>query len=415
MRLHFTPRTSSLKASGTGYRAPLLATAAVLALGLSGAAWAQQTLGGAQQRQGTTAQSDQTAQTLAPQLRTLEQSLRQSQEQLAGAQGQAGGQPNWDQMRSTVNNATQMLGRMPQQMQGQDAFKEAQRELNQARDAIQGQNPDRQRVASQMGEAADAVAKLHGSMDTASAQSGAAGAAGGAAAGTGARIVVQQPSPQVTVQQPAPDVTVRQAQPNVTVQQGQPQVTVQQADPKVTVQQGQPQVTVQKQGQPTVDVQRQGQAQVTTQAPTSGTATTPTSPSTARTTDRTTTGTTTGTITQGTATANMGLPLQQVSELIGTNVVGADGKDAGEIENLLVDSSGRVRAAVIEWGGFLGIGEKRAMVPIERIQMGAAGSSDRPRLEMTRAELEALPRYDEKQVGTYARDRGWGDNSRLYR
>nr|WP_264185618.1 PRC-barrel domain-containing protein [Roseicella aerolata] len=101
--------------------------------------------------------------------------------------------------------------------------------------------------------------------------------------------------------------------------------------------------------------------------------------------------------------------------MVGTNVVGADGKDAGEIQNLLIDGSGQVRAAVVEWGGFLGIGERSAAVPIDRIQLGAAGSNDRARLTMTREELERLPRYDRNRVGEYGREQGWGDGIRLFR
>jgi hypothetical protein len=103
-----------------------------------------------------------------------------------------------------------------------------------------------------------------------------------------------------------------------------------------------------------------------------------------------------------------------VQRLIGTNVYGTNGREAGEVRNLLIDGNGQVRAAVIEWGGFLGIGEKEAMVPIDRLQLGS-GNNDRVTLAMTREELEALPRYDRNRVADYARERGWGEGLRLYR
>lgn len=111
--------------------------------------------------------------------------------------------------------------------------------------------------------------------------------------------------------------------------------------------------------------------------------------------------------------AAAGVPLQRVTNLIGTNVVGTNGRDAGEVENLLLDRSGNVRAAVVEWGGFLGIGERRAAVPIEQIRFGAP--NERARLEMTREQLEQLGNFDRSNLGQYGARYGWGDGVRLYR
>jgi hypothetical protein len=54
------------------------------------------------------------------------------------------------------------------------------------------------------------------------------------------------------------------------------------------------------------------------------------------------------------------------------------------------------------------------MVPIDRIQL-SPGGNDRARLNMTRDELEALPRYERDRVADYGRQQGWGDGLRLYR
>jgi sporulation protein YlmC with PRC-barrel domain len=166
----------------------------------------------------------------------------------------------------------------------------------------------------------------------------------------------------------------------------------------VTVQQQQPQVTVQREGQPQVNVQREGQPQATTGA----TAT----PAPAQSGSANTQAAVAG--------AAMGVPLARVSELVGKNVLGADGQDAGEIRNLLIDRAGNVRGAVVEWGGFLGIGERQAVVPIERIQL-ATGTNERARLSMTREQLEALPRYDRNNLNEASGRYGWGDGVRLYR
>jgi hypothetical protein len=108
------------------------------------------------------------------------------------------------------------------------------------------------------------------------------------------------------------------------------------------------------------------------------------------------------------------VPLARVTSLVGTNLVGANNRDAGEIENLLIDRAGNVRAAVIEWGGFLGIGERRAVVPIEQIRFGTA-AGERARLELTREQLEALPAYDRNRLTEYGTRYGWGEGIRLFR
>jgi hypothetical protein len=157
-------------------------------------------------------------------------------------------------------------------------------------------------------------------------------------------------------------------------------------------------VTVQRQGEPQVNVtERERQQQ---QAATGTTAT----PAPAQ----------SGGTQRAAVTPSAGVPLASISALVGTNVAGATGQDAGEVENLLIDKAGNVRAAVVEWGGFLGIGQRRAMVPIEEIELGA-GPQDRARLNMTREELEALPRYDRNNINEYASSQGWGEGVRLFR
>ena len=106
------------------------------------------------------------------------------------------------------------------------------------------------------------------------------------------------------------------------------------------------------------------------------------------------------------------LSREEAGRLIGTNLVGANDQRAGEIENLVVDGTGRVRGAVVEWGGFLGIGQRSAIIPMEGIQFGADG---RGHLGMTREQLEALPRYERDKLNDLGRQQGLGDNLQLLR
>ena len=108
-----------------------------------------------------------------------------------------------------------------------------------------------------------------------------------------------------------------------------------------------------------------------------------------------------------------GVEMSRVSNIVGTNVLGSEGRDVGEIENLLIDGQGQVRAAVIEWGGFLGIGTRRAVVPMEQLTLG--NEDERVRMNLTREELERLPRYDADRLAEYGRMGGWGDGTRTLR
>jgi sporulation protein YlmC with PRC-barrel domain len=55
--------------------------------------------------------------------------------------------------------------------------------------------------------------------------------------------------------------------------------------------------------------------------------------------------------------------------LIGTAVVDAQGKDMGEIKEVVLDlHNGRVHAAVVEFGGFLGIGDKQYAFPASELK-----------------------------------------------
>jgi len=115
---------------------------------------------------------------------------------------------------------------------------------------------------------------------------------------------------------------------------------------------------------------------------------------------------TTGTTTPGVATSGMGLSMERARALIGTDLLGADDRKSGEIDNLLADGSGQVRAAVVEWGGFLGLGQKKAVVPIDNIRLGAT-DSDRARLTMTREQLEQLPAFDRDKLAEVQTRYGW--------
>ena len=82
----------------------------------------------------------------------------------------------------------------------------------------------------------------------------------------------------------------------------------------------------------------------------------------------------------------------EIERLIGTDAVAADGRKVGTIENLLVSPNGRVDYVVLEWGGVLGLGQRKVAVPWQDVVLNA--DSTQATIDMTKEQLEQAQRYD---------------------
>jgi sporulation protein YlmC with PRC-barrel domain len=168
-------------------------------------------------------------------------------------------------------------------------------------------------------------------------------------------VTVQQPAPHITVTQPNPDVKVTQPKPEVTVTPTKPDVTVQQAKPDVTVTQQKPEVTVQQ--KPDVNMQKPAVDKA--------------------------------------AAADHRPLATDVQSLIGKEVYGQNGNHVGEIRNLLIGPGNRVQAAVIEFGGFLGIGENQVAVDWDRLNV----QPNRVTINMTEDQIKSAPHWRKDEPG----------------
>ena len=56
------------------------------------------------------------------------------------------------------------------------------------------------------------------------------------------------------------------------------------------------------------------------------------------------------------------LPANEVHGILGEEVYGPDGRELGRLIDVLVDANGVPRAAVIDFGGFLGVGNRKIAV-----------------------------------------------------
>jgi len=89
----------------------------------------------------------------------------------------------------------------------------------------------------------------------------------------------------------------------------------------------------------------------------------------------------------------------------GTNVYNAGGDKLGSIDDLMIDKrSGQVRYAVLEFGGFLGIGTDRYPLPWNMLKYDT--SLEGYVVPIDKSRLEDAPRYPEDRRPDYDDDYG---------
>ena len=82
--------------------------------------------------------------------------------------------------------------------------------------------------------------------------------------------------------------------------------------------------------------------------------------------------------------------------VLGRDVRSPANEDMGHIVDVIVDRTGTVRAAVIDFGGFLGVGSRKIVVDWNALHFGQiASNSDAITLELTKAQVAAAPEYKE--------------------
>ena len=91
----------------------------------------------------------------------------------------------------------------------------------------------------------------------------------------------------------------------------------------------------------------------------------------------------------------------------GTNVYNANGDKLGSIDDLMIDKvSGQVRYAVLEFGGFLGMGTDRYPLPWSMLKYDV--NQDGYVVPLDKAKLDNAPKYAQDQIPDYTDDYGRG-------
>ena len=87
---------------------------------------------------------------------------------------------------------------------------------------------------------------------------------------------------------------------------------------------------------------------------------------------------------------------RDVQGILGKEVRGAADENMGRIADVIVDRSGQARAAVIDFGGFLGVGSRKIAVAWDALRfLPDAKKGEHIALELTRDQVRAAPEFKE--------------------
>jgi hypothetical protein len=88
----------------------------------------------------------------------------------------------------------------------------------------------------------------------------------------------------------------------------------------------------------------------------------------------------------------------QAQGVLGREVRSTADENMGRIVDVVVDRAGRARAAIIDFGGFLGVGSRRIAVDWNALRFRPdSAKRDIITLELTRDQVKAAPEYKDKQ------------------
>jgi len=87
------------------------------------------------------------------------------------------------------------------------------------------------------------------------------------------------------------------------------------------------------------------------------------------------------------------IPTGQVFGIFGHPVQDSDGMDAGRLWDVLLDGSGNPRAAVLDYGGTLGVGRRKIAVAWSIVQFKSDNPSHPIQIMLTLRELGMIPEF----------------------
>ncbi len=103
--------------------------------------------------------------------------------------------------------------------------------------------------------------------------------------------------------------------------------------------------------------------------------------------------------------------VMSAAELIGTDVYGTDNNSIGEIEDVIVSPENEPSYALVSYGGFLGIGEDQAAVPVSVLRVSADNYIFIP---MTAEQLKGAPKLKRGTADWWTNDSFRSQNDQYY-
>jgi sporulation protein YlmC with PRC-barrel domain len=95
----------------------------------------------------------------------------------------------------------------------------------------------------------------------------------------------------------------------------------------------------------------------------------------------------------------MGMGSEKESHWIGKKVTNVEGETLGTVHDLVWDSDGKISFAIISYGGFLGLGEKKAAIPFSALTYDEEGK--RVTCNVSKNQLAGAPDFKDKEDLTH--------------
>jgi PRC-barrel domain len=96
---------------------------------------------------------------------------------------------------------------------------------------------------------------------------------------------------------------------------------------------------------------------------------------------------------QGAKTPTIVLDSQDVQGVLGKEALSRTGEKMGQIVDVIVDRTGGIRAAIIDFGGFLGVGSRKIAVDWRAVHFVSGGKTIRIILDLTREDVVGSHEY----------------------
>ena len=84
---------------------------------------------------------------------------------------------------------------------------------------------------------------------------------------------------------------------------------------------------------------------------------------------------------------------EEAEAVLGQRVTDQEGKEIGRLVDVLVDANGQPQAAVIDFGGFMGVGNRKIAVHWGALRFSPGDEKHKVVLEMTPDQIKAAPEF----------------------